>query len=573
MVLRMLRDVPASGWILVGFSALRAGSLAATVLLIARGIDLITAGQPALGSWLTALAFLAVAGIAAALETWIPALAQPAEERRWRARTARHTLGGSIDSDESAGERIARSSEEVERYAHYRATFLGPLVAGAVVPLVVLIAVAGFVSWGVAIALAVGAALAPVLVAGFLARVRSSSGRYRAVSGRLTGTFLETMRVRHTMRMLGGERSRRAMLERQARALRDEVMALLRRNQLVILITDAVFGILAIVAAAVMALWGVSAGWLTPGTAIALVLLSALLREPVDRLGRSFYVGLAGRAAGERVLASLRADTEAHPEHADPVRDGAAISRDRTAISRDRAARRDPAAGASTGAALTLCGTTIARGTATPVRDVDLEIPAGTLTAVIGTSGAGKSTLALALSGLVPASGIHLGSARATPDELRASAAYIPQRAVLFPGTVRENLALARRGAGDDEMRRALERAGLDPERDLPRGLDTVVDEHAAGVSGGQAQRISIARALLTRRPLLVADEATAHLDPASSARVLRALREAAGERTVVMITHRHDEAAQADRVVRLEEGRVVSQGTPAEVLEGEGAR
>lgn len=547
MVLRLLRDVPTSGWLLVAFSALRAGFLTATALMIARGIDLVTTGDDACVPWLGALVFALAAGLAAAAETWIPSVAQPAEERRWRARAWRRTLDDSIDSEVPAGERIGRASEEVERFAHYRATFLGPLVAGAVVPLVVLVAIAVYVSWGVAIALAVGTALAPVLIAAFLARVRSSSGRYRAVSGRLTGMFLETMRVRHTMRMLGAESSRRAAIAHQARALRDEVMALLRRNQLVILITDAVFGVLALVASAVFAVAGVAYGWLTPGIGVALVLLSALLREPVDRLGRSFYVGLAGRAAGERVRASLSADPD--PDQA------AAI---------DRAA---PPLRTSSDAILTLRGASIVRGSATPVTGVDLEITAGSLTAIVGTSGAGKSTLALALAGLVPATGVLLGSAPASRQALHDSVAYIPQRAVLFPGSVRENLALSRDGASDDDMFRALSRAGIDAGSELARGLDTVLGEGAGGVSGGQAQRISIARALLTRRPLLIADEATAHLDPASSARVLAALRDATRDRTVVMITHRHDEAAVADRVVRMSGGAVVDDGTPATVL------
>src|SRR5690606_10633754 len=193
--------------------------------------DLVTNGSGAAGAWWWALACAAAAGLAAAAETWIPALAQPAEERRWRTRVARRTHADDIDTDVSTGERISRASEEVERFAHYRATFLGPLVAGAVVPLVVLVTIAVSISWGVSLVLAVGSALAPVIIAMFLAKMRSSSGRYRAVAGRLTGMFLETMRVRHTMRMLGAVPSRRGVLARQTRALPDEVMALLRRNQ------------------------------------------------------------------------------------------------------------------------------------------------------------------------------------------------------------------------------------------------------------------------------------------------------------------------------------------------------
>jgi ATP-binding cassette subfamily C protein len=537
----MLRDVPASGWILVAFSALRAGLLAATALTVAHGIDLVTVGAGARGPWVPALALALAAALAAAAETWIPALAQPVEERRWRARVARRTLDDSIDSAVPAGERISRGTEEVERFAHYRATFLGPLVAGAVVPIVVLVAIAVYASWGISLALAVGTALAPVLIGGFLSRVRSSSGRYRAISGRLTGMFLETMRVRHTMRMLGAESSRRTALAQQAKALRDEVMALLRRNQLVILITDAIFGVLALVASAVFAVAGVASGFLTPGIGVALVLLSALLREPVDRLGRSFYVGLAGRAAGVR------------------VRDALAKKPENLASADDAA----PPSTTSPDAVLTLRGASIVRGAATPVSGLDLEISARTLTAVVGTSGAGKSTLALAMAGLVPATGILLGSAPATRAELLSSVAYVPQRAVLFPGSVRQNLALAREDATDEDMTRALARAGIDVGRELAHGLDTELGEGSAGVSGGQAQRISIARALMTRRPLLIADEATAHLDPASSTQVLSALRDATRDRTVVMITHRHDEATIADRVV-------VGDGPPAAVLAGE---
>src|SRR5690606_5723183 len=156
MVLRMLRDVPASGWILVAFSALRAVFLAGAALQIAHGIDLVTNGSGAAGAWWWALACAAAAGLAAAAETWIPALAQPAEERRWRTRVARRTHADDIDTDVSTGERISRASEEVERFAHYRATFLGPLVAGAVVPLVVLVTIAVSISWGVSLVLAVG---------------------------------------------------------------------------------------------------------------------------------------------------------------------------------------------------------------------------------------------------------------------------------------------------------------------------------------------------------------------------------------------------------------------------------
>lgn len=553
MILRMLRDVPASGWAIVALSALRAAALSALALAVARGVDLTVGAGDAGPSWLAALAALVVAAVAEGVSAAVPSRSQPREEAAWRRLIALKSLASSLDADVPVGERVSSGGVEVERFAHYRASFLGPLVAGAVVPAVVLVVIAAAVSWGVALGLAVCVALAPVVIAWFLGRFRASSGRYRGVSARLSATFLETMRVRHTMRMLDAGAQRRAVLARQAADVRDEVMALLRRNQLVILVTDAVFGILALTAVGVLAVAGVRDGWLTPGLGIALLLLSGLLREPVDRLGRSFYVGLAGRAAGDRLRADL-AD-------ADPPRRGPARWRldDALAPGGDGALDAD--------ALLTLRDARVARGGVEVVTNADLAIPARGVVAVVGPSGAGKSSLAYALAGLIPADGIWLGSERATPDGLRASVAYIPQRAVLFPGTVRDNLLLARPDATDEQMHRALESAGFRAHHDLARGLDTPVREGAAGVSGGQAQRISIARALLTGRPILVADEATAHLDPETSERVIETLEAVGHERSVVMITHRHDEARIAGSVAVVEAGRITRVGRPADVL------
>ncbi|MGI6878468.1 ATP-binding cassette domain-containing protein [Microbacterium sp. gxy059] len=532
MKLGMLRDVPHAGWAVVLIAVMRAAAVTAAALLLGRGVDRVIAGEGALAALSAAGVAVLAAAALEAVERLAPVRAQAREEAAWRARAMRAELAAPLDDDEPTGQRIARATEEVERFAHYRAAFLGPLVAAFVVPVVVLVVIAALVSAGLAGVLAVCVALIPVVIGGFMARFRASSGRYRRLSGQLAAGFLETMRARHTIRMLGAAGERRRVLAARSEGLRAEVMRLLARNQLVILVTDAVFGVVALAVVGTAAVAGTRDGWLTPGTAVALLVLSGLLREPVDSLGRSFYVGLAGRASGERVRAALEAaesddvaPEEALRPEADPV--------------------------------LSLRGARVRRGDAWPIRDADLDVPATGLTALVGRSGAGKSSLALGIAGLAHAEGIRVDGRPAERADLLGLVAYVPQRSQLFTGTVRENLLLADSGASDADLRGSLAAAGFPRGGDeLPQGLDTPVGEGARGVSGGQAQRICLARALLTRRPVLVADEVTAHLDPETAEGVTRTIADLARERAVVMITHRDEEAALADRVGVVDEGR-----------------
>ncbi|MBP2436026.1 ABC transporter ATP-binding protein [Microbacterium amylolyticum] len=542
MFFRTLRDLPGSGWGVVTLAVVRSAALACAALLTGRGIDLIAQSAPAGVTWALAAGLLLVAALAAGAEAYIPPAAQGREEARWRQRVARKGFAEPIDSAVPAGTVVARAGEEVERFAHYRTAFLGPLVAAFVVPVVVLLIIGAAISAGLAVGLAVCTAVIPPMVAWFFARFRASSGRYRMLSGRLTATFLESMRVRHTVRALGAVPSRRERLAKQAEAVRQEVMRLLRRNQLVILATDALFGIVVLAVLGTFAVAGTAAGWLTPGAAVSLLLLSGLLREPVDRLGRSFYVGLAGRAAGDRVMAFLE----------DPARDD--LPADAPEEMRG-------------GVTITLDDVHVRRGEALPVRGVNLTIPERGLLAIVGRSGAGKSSLAMAIAGLIAADGILLGGEPASAHQLRRAVSTVPQRVVFFRGTVRENLHLAAPDAGDETLHAALRRAGFSRGgHELPHGLDTRVGEGASGVSGGQAQRISIARVLLTGSPVIVADEPTANLDPVTSLLVLDTLRDLARDHAVVMISHRPDEAARADRIVTLAEGRVaqITEGRPA---------
>ena len=184
-----------------------------------------------------------------------------------------------------------------------------------------------------------------------------------------------------------------------------------------------------------------------------------------------------------------------------------------------------------------------------------LEIPAGGRVALAGPSGVGKSTVAEILlrfrgyAGSVTVGGVEIS--RLAADELRGMIAAVPQRPHLFNATIRENIVVGNPEAGDDELRRALEDAGLVAWVDaLPLGLDTPVGEGGSAVSGGEARRIALARALVKDAPILVLDEPTEGLDAATERQVVARLAERTAGKTVLVITHRPACFALADRVV-----------------------
>ncbi|MFC5948457.1 ABC transporter ATP-binding protein [Pseudonocardia lutea] len=208
---------------------------------------------------------------------------------------------------------------------------------------------------------------------------------------------------------------------------------------------------------------------------------------------------------------------------------------------------------------------------------VDLEVPAGSLLALVGPSGAGKSTIASLLprlydvdSGVVELSGVDVRDL--TFEALRGAVGVVTQDGHLFHDTIAANLRYARPEATDAELREALHRARLGDLLDqLPDGLETVVGERGYRLSGGERQRLTIARLLLARPPVVVLDEATAHLDSESEAAVQEALAEALVGRTAIVIAHRLSTVRAADRIAVVEAGRVTEQGTHAELLAAEG--
>ncbi len=211
------------------------------------------------------------------------------------------------------------------------------------------------------------------------------------------------------------------------------------------------------------------------------------------------------------------------------------------------------------------------------VEDISLTIPAGSFIGLVGPSGAGKSTLLRLLfrffdpqSGRILIDGQDIRGV--TQDSLRTALGLVPQEVVLFNDTLRENVAYARPEATEDELMAAFERAQLgDFVRALPKGLETRVGERGLKLSGGEKQRVGVARAILRDPKILVLDEATSSLDSHTEAEVQAALGEAARGRTTIAVAHRLSTIAGADRIFVMDNGRIAEAGTHAELVRAGG--
>jgi ATP-binding cassette, subfamily C, bacterial CydD len=278
-------------------------------------------------------------------------------------------------------------------------------------------------------------------------------------------------------------------------------------------------------------------------------------------LGTRFHAGLSGVAAAQRIFEIL--DTPTLPRSSrEPQRninDSSAFS----ALSAVNSIRFDDVSYAYDGERSALKGVTF-------------EIKAGQKVALIGPTGSGKSTIANLLlrfieaeRGEITIDGMPLRSLPA--DEWRKQIAWVPQQPYLFNETVAANIRLARAAASMDEVIEAAQLAHADEFiRDLPQGYETVIGERGARLSGGQAQRLALARAFLKAAPLLIMDEATSSLDVENEALLQDAIDRLlqAPHCTALIITHRLSTITRADQIVVLTEGRVAEAGTHESLLQ-----
>ena len=307
---------------------------------------------------------------------------------------------------------------------------------------------------------------------------------------------------------------------------------------------------------------------LDPGSVVAMAMLLTRLYSPLTALASARMDVMSAMVSFERVfeILDLKPLIEQSPD-ARPVPDGP------VSVELRDVGFAYPSADKVSLASLEEVAVLDSRGGEEVLHDVSFRVEPGRMVALVGSSGAGKSTIAQLIPRLydVDSGAVLLGGAdvrELTADSIRATVGLVTQDGHLFHDTVRNNLLLARPGAGEDELWDALRRARLESLiASLPNGLDTVVGERGYRLSGGERQRLTIARLLLAHPRVVILDEATAHLDSTSEAAVQEALTEALEGRTSVVIAHRLSTIRAADEILVVEAGRIVERGNHDDLL------
>lgn len=508
--------------------------------------------------------------------------------------------GPGVLAHRRAGSLVDMITSGTEKIQRYRQAFLGAMMGAMLSPLLVLVIMALFVDPWCALILLAFVPLVPLFIFIFSKLTRKVSSKSRRRRNQLAAAYLDAISGLETLSLLDATDSRGQELAKAGEENRLSTMHLLAENQLILLVIDLGFNLLLLTCGFALTLWKVLNGsWGTDitviGPMVSMLGLTLLLLEPMNKIGAFFYVGMAGMANQRLVRAFLSGKPPSRPQHK-PGKE-ALLTPENTVAGGGQTRSEDAAAGMGDGQdlgndrnrdanqdsriedgfeshqdlgaesdspdlLLSMRGLSFAYPGGKPVlSELNLQVKSGEWVAICGASGAGKSTLMELMKGnLLPRKGAiylqgHLLNAESR-DWFRRQSALVLQRTWIFSGTIRSNLMMVSPRASEAELWDCLKQARLDQEiRSFPQGLDTPVGEDGYALSGGQAQRLSLARALLSGRNLLLLDEPTSQIDLESEAAITQALAEVAKEKTVVLLTHRASALANADRVLYLKNG------------------
>ncbi|MFC5790503.1 ABC transporter ATP-binding protein [Agromyces tardus] len=555
----LLRPVRARLWLTMAIVVVSTAAQVAGPALIAYGID---TGLPALtqGDWmpvgLAGLAYLFTGIVGAFLIAWyirLSARISQAVLLDLRTRIFLHTQKLSLEFHESytSGRIISRQTSDLDAIRELLDEGINQLVRGVLymaftgIALVVLDPVSGLVLVGALVPLV-------ILTRWFQQRSQALFRRSRVASAKLIVQFVETMTGIRAVQAFRTERRNQKEFGRLVEDYRDVNARVIQLFGIydpgLILIGNATVAVVLLVGG-----FRVIDGGLAIGVLLATLLYTRRFFDPMEDMAM-FYNGYQSAASA---LEKISGVLEEQPSVPDPARPVDLWKADGTV----RFERVEFAY--------------------TPERVIlprfDLTIPAGQTVALVGSTGAGKSTLAKLIArfydpsdGVVELDGVDLRQLH--PKDLRRAIVMVTQEAYLFSGSVADNIALGKPDATFDEIVAAARAVGAHEFIEgLPNGYDTDVNKRGGRVSAGQRQLISFARAFLADPAVLILDEATSSLDIPSERAVQEGLQSLLADRTAVIIAHRLSTVAIADRVLVMEHGRIVEDGSPAELIGGTG--
>lgn len=455
-------------------------------------------------------------------------------------------LGASYRERVSTSEVVQVAVEGVDQLETYFGAYLPQFFYAMLAPLT-LFAVLWRVNLSAAAVLLVCVPLIPVAIAAVQTWAKKLLSKYWGQYTALGDTFLENLQGLTTLKIYQADGFKNEEMNRESEKFRRITMKVLTMQLNSITIMDLVaYGGAA--AGIVLAALAFRDGRVGLDGALFIMLLAADFFLPMRLLGSYFHIAMNGMAASEKIFRLLDA-----PE---PVPGTRAIGRDVTIQCENLTFGYEPDR---------------------PVlQGVDLLAGPGSFIAIAGESGCGKSTIAGVLtgrnrgwSGSVTIGGIPLD--RITEESLLANVTYVGHQSYLFKGTVGDNLRMGNPEADDNALWQVLEEVNLADFLRGEQGLDTPVAERGANLSGGQCQRLALARAILHDSPVYIFDEATSNIDVESENDIMARIRAMAGQKTVILISHRLANVEPADRIYVLRDGKIAEAGLHRELLDQKG--